>query len=54
MQHIQDLPVPPSQYNPNIPPALEEIMLRCLEKVPEMRYRDGSTLARALESLGEA
>src|SRR2546426_5625744 len=53
MQHIQDLPIPPSQYNPNIPPALEEIILRCLEKVPEMRYRDGSQLARALEMLGD-
>src|SRR5215471_20035306 len=54
MQHIQDPPVPPSQYNPGIPPALEEIILRCLEKVPEMRFRDGSTLARALEMLGDA
>ncbi len=53
MQHIQDTPTPPSHLNPNIPPALEEIILRCLEKVPEMRYRDGSTLARALELLGE-
>src|SRR5438270_1173293 len=54
MQHIQDLPTPPSQFNPNIPPALEEIILRCLEKAPEMRYNDGSTLARALEMLGDA
>src|SRR5579863_1172665 len=54
MQHIQDEPVPPSQYNPGIPPALEEIILRCLEKVPEMRFRDGSQLARALEMLGDA
>src|SRR5438552_11629813 len=53
MQHIQDPPAPPSAYNPNIPPALEQIILRCLEKVPEMRFRDGSTLARALEMLGE-
>jgi serine/threonine-protein kinase len=44
--------VPPSQYNPSIPPALEEIILRCLEKVPEMRFRDGSQLALALEKLG--
>jgi len=51
MQHIHDQPVPPGQYNPNIPPALEEIILRCLEKVPEMRFRDGSQLARALETL---
>src|SRR5438270_1312647 len=53
MQHIQDVPTPPSQYNASIPPALEEIILRCLEKVPEMRFRDGSQLARALETLGE-
>ena len=54
MQHIQDVPVPPSQHNPNIPPALEDIIMRCLEKIPEMRYRDGSVLARALENLREA
>src|SRR5947207_6568132 len=54
MQHIQDAPRPPSQFNPHIPPALEEIILHCLEKVPEMRYRDGSQLARALESLCDA
>jgi eukaryotic-like serine/threonine-protein kinase len=51
MQHIQDPPTPPGQYNPNIPPALEEIVLRCLEKVPEKRFHDGSQLARALETL---
>ena len=49
--HIHEQPVPPGQLNPAIPPALEEIILRCLEKVPEMRFRDGSELARALETL---
>jgi serine/threonine protein kinase len=53
MQHIQDVPIPPSQFNPSIPAALEEMILRCLEKVPEMRFQDGSQLARALESLGD-
>ncbi len=51
MQHIHDQPLPPSQINPSIPAALEEIILRCLEKVPEMRFRDGSQLAQALETL---
>jgi serine/threonine protein kinase len=51
MQHIQDPPAPPGQLNPTIPPALEEIILRCLEKMPQMRFRDGSELARALETL---
>jgi serine/threonine-protein kinase len=54
MQHIQDAPTPPSHLNPNLPPALEEIILRCLEKVPEMRFRDGSELARALELLADS
>jgi serine/threonine protein kinase len=54
MQHIQDLPMPPTYFNSNIPPALEGIILCCLEKEPERRYRDGSMLARALELLGEA
>ncbi len=48
MQHIQDAPIPPSQFNASVPPSLEEIILRCLEKVPEMRYRDGLQLALAL------
>ncbi len=50
MQHIHDQPLPPSQINPSIPAALEEIILRCLEKVPEMRFRDGFQLAQALET----
>ncbi len=54
MQHIQDPPTPPSQLNPNIPQPLEEIILRCLEKEPQMRFRDGSQLARALVMLGDA
>lgn len=53
MQHIQDPPTPPRQLNPTIPPALEEIILRCMEKTPEMRFRDGSQLARALETLSD-
>jgi serine/threonine protein kinase len=53
MQHIQNAPMSPSQFNPNIPPALEAIILRCLEKVPEMRYRNGSVLAQALEAFME-
>ncbi len=53
MQHIQDQPVPPSQLNTNIPSALEEIILRCLEKMPEMRFRDGSQVAWAIETLSD-
>jgi eukaryotic-like serine/threonine-protein kinase len=54
MQHIQDRPVPPCQFNPDIPASLEEIILRCLEKLPDKRFSGGSQLARALEKLGDA
>src|SRR5579872_317313 len=50
MRHIQDTPDPPSTYNPRIPPGLERIILRCLEKDPRNRYRDGDALAYALEN----
>lgn len=51
MQHIQDAPLPPRHFNSNIPPALEAIILRCLEKVPDRRFRDGAELARAIDGL---
>ncbi len=54
MQHVQDQPDPPGQFNPSIPAALEEIILCCLEKMPDMRFPDGSQLARALEMFGDA
>jgi eukaryotic-like serine/threonine-protein kinase len=54
LQHIRDQPTPPSQFNPSIPAALEEIILRCLEKLPEMRFRDGSQLARELEMFSDS
>ncbi|HLZ21944.1 MAG TPA: protein kinase [Ktedonobacterales bacterium] len=50
MRHIQDTPDPPSTYNPRITPGLERIILRCLEKDPRARYRDGDALAYALEN----
>jgi eukaryotic-like serine/threonine-protein kinase len=53
MKHIHDTPKLPSQFNPNIPGALEEIIMRCLEKAPDMRYSDGSEMARSLEALLE-
>ena len=34
------------------PPALERIVLRCLEKLPDRRYRSASDLAFQLEMLG--
>ncbi|MGZ3637145.1 MAG: protein kinase domain-containing protein [Ktedonobacterales bacterium] len=54
MRHIQDIPAPPSSLNPRITPGLERIILRCLEKDPRDRYRDGDALAFALENLARS
>jgi eukaryotic-like serine/threonine-protein kinase len=50
MKHIQEEPEPPSALNPRIPPSLERIILRCLDKDPQARFRDGDTLAAALDN----
>lgn len=54
MRHIQDIPAPPSTHNPRVSPGLERIILRCLEKDPRDRYRDGDALAYALENLARS
>ena len=53
MQHIQDVPMSPSIAQPEYSSCIGKDHLRCLKKPPEMRYRDGTLLARALELLGE-
>lgn len=42
-------PVPPREHNPSVPPALEQVILKCLERDPERRYALGSMLARDLQ-----
>jgi PAS domain S-box-containing protein len=41
-------PEPPRSLDPEIPAALEEIILRCLKKDPRDRYRDAGALKEAL------
>lgn len=42
------LPPPPHVFTPDIPPELEALILRCLEKVPDHRYQTASDLIAAL------
>ena len=48
--HRQDMPASPRTLNPNIPPALEQIMLKVLAKEPSSRYRTADQLGRILIS----
>ncbi len=42
LAHLEDAMVPPSVYNPNIPAALERIILHCCEKKPDCRYANAA------------
>lgn len=41
-------PVPPRHFNPNLPPTLEQIVLKVLSKEPSQRYRTADQLGRVL------
>ncbi|WP_080682321.1 serine/threonine-protein kinase [Sorangium cellulosum] len=45
---MQGIPRPLASFRPDVPPALEAVILRCLEKMPERRFRDVGALAEAL------
>ncbi len=51
MKHLRDPAPPPRVHWPEIPPKLEAIILRCLEKKPEARYRTVEDLQKDLETL---
>ena len=53
IHHIHTPPIPPSKLNPKIPPKIEDIILRCMEKAPEKRYAHGWELAKVLSELSE-
>ncbi len=44
-------PQPPSKENPEIPPGLESVILKALDKRPENRYQTASALERDLNRL---
>lgn len=48
MMHISDKPRPPRELNSAISPELEDIVLKCLEKLPEQRYQFSTELEYAL------
>src|SRR6202142_2501464 len=43
-KHVREEPVPPSHRNPDVPPALEQIIMTALAKDPEHRYQSADDL----------
>jgi len=50
--HLESYPIPPHEYLPDIPRALEEIILKVLSKEPSARYRTADQLGRVLLRFG--
>ncbi len=48
-QHVRERPQPPSVFNPEIPPALEAIILQAMAKLPKERYQSAEEFRADLE-----
>lgn len=51
MQMDPSGPVPLREHNPDVPPPLEKIILRCLARDPERRYPVSGMMLRELQSV---
>jgi eukaryotic-like serine/threonine-protein kinase len=54
LKHVSEAPPPPSQFNPNIPPELEQTVLWVLNKNASDRPADADQLITVLEHCREA
>jgi eukaryotic-like serine/threonine-protein kinase len=48
---LESAPVPPTRLNPRLPPRLEEIIDKCLEKDRNLRYRHAADIRTDLQRL---
>ncbi len=51
---LKDVPAPPSDMKPSVPPDLDRIVRRCLAKDPSRRYQTAVDLRNELEELQSA
>jgi serine/threonine-protein kinase len=48
LRHVNDIAPPPRSINPNIPPALEAVILKSMQKDPAKRYRSAEEMREDL------
>ncbi|TVR75777.1 MAG: serine/threonine-protein kinase [Sphaerobacteraceae bacterium] len=51
MQHVNAVPPPPSEINPQLPKEIDEFIEIALAKTPEERFQSAGEMASALEAL---
>lgn len=54
MAHVNQEPAPPSHINPDMPEDLEQIILKCLAKLPNNRFDSAKALRSALSECRDA
>ncbi len=50
LRHLNELPPPPTLFNPEITPSVESMVLHALDKDPQKRYQSGTAFIAALEN----
>ncbi len=53
VKHVTEPPIAPSRRDPSVPPALEALVLRALEKEPSRRFRDAYHFLEELRRVRE-
>ena len=48
-KHVKEDPVPPSHLNPDVPPSLDAVVMKCMAKNPANRYQTAEELRADLE-----
>jgi len=48
-KQVNSMPVPPSEHNPDVPPRLDAVVMKCLAKNPANRYQSAEELSSDLE-----
>ncbi len=54
LKHVSEAPIPPTRYNPEIPPALEQTVLWALNKNPADRPENADAFINVLEGIRES
>jgi beta-lactam-binding protein with PASTA domain/predicted Ser/Thr protein kinase len=54
LKQVSETPRRPSAINPNVPPALDAVVMRALAKDPDARFKDADAFLKALDAAEKA